>query len=138
MTLEYRFSGRGKLVKGYTYPIKRGDLDVALERAGVTDLEYVSYTCYSGKVEKNLIISADMIGKSFHPGNWYKQSPDIGAYAVPTIISQRVKKLLIAQDVLNSLATWLKELEQAENVRRDQRQYCYVYFEDDALVIEHT
>jgi hypothetical protein len=36
------------------------------------------------------------------------------------------------------LATRLKELEQAENVRRDQRQYYYVYFEDDTLEIEHT
>lgn len=34
MVLEYRFNGRGKLVKGYTYPIKREDMDVALEKAG--------------------------------------------------------------------------------------------------------
>jgi len=52
MTLEYRFSGRDKLVKGYTYPIKRGDLDEALEKVGVTDLEYVNYTCCAGREKK--------------------------------------------------------------------------------------
>lgn len=138
MALEYRFNGRDKLVKGYTYPIKRGDLDAALEKAGVTDLDHVSYTCHVGKVEKELIVDSYMTGEAFLPGNWYKKSPDVGVYAVPAGISQQVKKLLEKQDILNRLAKWLKELEQAENVRRDRRQFFKVYYCDNRLEIEQT
>jgi hypothetical protein len=121
MVLEYEFLGRDKLVKGFTYPIKRGDLDAALERAGVTEVESVSYTCCTG-----------------NPGSWHKKSPSIGVYAVRIVVSQRIKQLLAEPDVLDEFTRWLKELEGAENVRRDQRQYYKVFFADDALVIEHT
>jgi hypothetical protein len=138
MVLEYEFLGRDKLVKGYTYPIKRGDLDVALERAGVTDMDYVTYGCHTGKTDRELVLKASMTGEAFNPESWIKMSPAIGVFAVPVTMSQRIKQLLAEQNVLNEFARWLKVLEGAENVRRDQRQYYYVYFEDDALVIEHT
>jgi len=138
MTLEYRFSGRDKLVKGYTYPIKRGDLDEALEKAGVTDLEYVSYTCYAGKEKKILVLGSSMTGEAFLPGNWYKMSPSIGIYAVPAGVSQQVKKLLKKHDILNALAKWLIKLEQAENVRRDRRQSFKVFYADSRLRIDFT
>ncbi|AMK09964.1 hypothetical protein [Pseudodesulfovibrio indicus] len=138
MVLEYEFLGRDKLVKGFTYPIKRGDLDAALERAGVTEVEYVSYTCCTGKSDKKLIVDAYMTGEAFHPGSWHKKSPSIGVYAVKIVVSQRIKQLLAEQDVLDEFTRWLKELEGAENVRRDQRQYYKVFFAEDALVIEHT
>jgi hypothetical protein len=79
-----------------------------------------------------------MTGEAFNPGSWIKMSPAIGVFAVPVTTSQRIKQLLAEQDILNEFARWLKELEGAENVRRDQRQYYYVYFGDDALMIEHT
>ena len=138
MALEYKFNGRDKLVKGYTYPIKRGELDAALEKAGVTDLDHMSYICHAGKTEKKLIISSDMLGEAFHPGAWHKQSPDIGVYAVSITVSQQVAKLVKEQNVLNRLAAWLKELEQAENVRRNQHQFFQVYFQNDQLEIEQT
>jgi hypothetical protein len=34
MVLEYEFLGRDKLVKGYTYPIRRGELDQGVGRRG--------------------------------------------------------------------------------------------------------
>lgn len=138
MPLEYEFLGRDKLVKGYTYPIKRGDLDAALERAGVTDLDYVGYTCYTGKVEDELILNSTMTGEAFLPGNWYKMSPTIGVFAIPVGISQEVKKLLVKHDVLDKLAQWLKELEQAENVRRDRDQRFAAIYANGILKIEHT
>lgn len=138
MGLEYKFNGRDKLVKGYTYPIKRADLDAALERAGVTDLDYVSYTCYVGKDSTGLLLSSTMTGEAFCPGSWDKMSPDIGVYAVSVTVSQQVTQLVEEHSILNRLALWLKELEHAENVHPDQRHFFKVYFHSNQLEIEHT
>ncbi len=70
MALEYTFSGRDKLVKGYTYPIKRGDLDEALEKAGVTDLRFVSFGCSPKRGEEEVIfLSSRMLGEANGSGD---------------------------------------------------------------------
>lgn len=139
MALKYNFLGKDKLVKGHTYPIKRSELDAALEAAGVTELKYVSYNCYAKEdLEKHLILSADLFGEAQIPGTIIKQTPDIGVYSMPANKSQEVKELLQKHDVLNMLANWLRNLESAENVRRDQSQKFAVYFHSGALEIQAT
>jgi len=85
-----------------------------------------------------LVLGSNMTGEAFLPGNWYKMSPSIGIFAVPAGVSQQVKKLLKKYNILNVLAKWLKKLEQAENVRRDQSQYYDVYYVDGTLYIKKT
>lgn len=138
MVLEYDFLGRDKLAKGQTYPIKRGDLDEALEKAGVTEIKYVAYTCYVDKKEDVCVLSAHMHGESRHPGYSTHQSPDIGVNSIPVDISPKIKKLLAKNDILNRLAKWLKRLEEAESVRRDRSQHFKVFYRDESLVVDAT
>ncbi len=140
MALEYDFSGRDKLVKGQSYPIKRGDLDAALESAGVTEIKYVSFTCYVGKKgdDKEQILSATFSGEARTPGLWQKMIPSINVNSVPSHFSQEIKSLVRKQDTLALLGNWLKELEGANSVRRDQRQTFYAFFSNGKIIIDAT
>ena len=80
--MEYKFTGRDKVAKGYTYPIKRADLDAALEAAGVTELESIGYGCMPWIREKKddqkgLFLSVSFIGESFMPGCTVEKRPKI-------------------------------------------------------------
>ena len=101
MALEYKFGGRDKVVKGHTYPIKRADLDRALEEAGVTDVERVSYiSSKSSQEEDGQVIGIWMKGEASIAGTWMKRSPGLLVASVPVAVSQEIKKLIEKQDIL--------------------------------------
>ncbi len=140
MVLEYKFSGRKKVVKGETYPIKRADLDEALENAGVSELEKIGYWSEKATDCSNIqILSATMLGEASLSGQWIKRSPAISVQTVPVDVSQSVKGLIAEQHILQRLADWLKQLEVASNVRRDQWQEFNVsYLAEGKLKVNAT
>ncbi|EGB15582.1 hypothetical protein DND132_2379 [Pseudodesulfovibrio mercurii] len=138
MALEYKFLGRDKLLKGYTYPIKRGDLDAALERAGVPELRFIAFSCNPKHRSKGPFLSSRMLGEAQTSGGWAERSPYIIISAVPADISPRVKERIAEKDLLNNFAGWLKALEDAENVRRMKDQFYTATLIDGKLVVENT
>ena len=138
MVLEYEFLGRDKLVKGYTYPIRRGDLDAALERAGVTKLRFVAFSYNHEYRNESTFLSSRMLGEAYTSGGWADRSPYIIISAVPVEISPRVKELIVEKDLLNNFASWIKELEDAENVRRMKDQFYTASLIGGKLVVEQT
>ncbi|WP_338668903.1 hypothetical protein [Pseudodesulfovibrio methanolicus] len=138
MVLEYEFLGRDKLVKGHTYPIKRGDLDAALERAEVSELQFVSFSCNPKHLGQELFLSAGMLREASQSGVWSRTFPDITIIAIPIAVSQRIKECIEEKDLLNHFACWLKDLEEAENVRRMKDQFYTASLIGGKLVVEHT
>jgi hypothetical protein len=129
VALEYNFLGRDKLVKGYTYPIKRGDLDAALERAEVSELQFVSYSCNPMHFGKGPFLASQMLGEAF---------PYIIISAVPADTSPRVKELIMEEDLLTHFARWLKKLEEAENARRMKNRFYTASLTGGKLVVEQA
>lgn len=139
MVLEYEFLWRDKLVKGYTYPIKRGDLDAALEKAGVTELDSVAYCCNPNNMnERGLFLSSSMLGEVMQGAGHPKCAPDITVHAVRVAMSQSIKEHIDKDDLLNSFALWLKKLEQADYARRMKNQFFHVYYSGEKLEVEHS
>ena len=138
MALEYNFLGRDKLIKGYTYPIKRGDLDAALERAEVSELQFVSYSCNPMHFGKGPFFASQMLGEAQTSGGWAKRSPYIVISAVPADTSPRVKKLIMEEGLLTHFARWLKKFKEAENVRRMKDRFYTASLTGGKLVVEQT
>ncbi|MDD3312539.1 hypothetical protein [Pseudodesulfovibrio sp.] len=139
MAVEYKFGGRYKVIKGETYPIKRADLERALEEAGVTDLEEISYVSVKSASSKgDPVASIWMTGEAIIPGMWMKRSPSLIVSSIPVEVSQEIKELIEKENILGKMALWLRELEKAENVRRSQSQSFRIYYREGKLVIEAT
>ncbi|QGY39764.1 hypothetical protein GM415_06395 [Pseudodesulfovibrio cashew] len=134
--VEYEFGGRSKIIKGYSYPIKRGDLDQALDEAGVTDIQRVAFFCLPKKGGGRLVLLGYFFGEARLDGLVTQESPDITVCCVPTQYVSEIKSLLEKHTVLNRLDQWVKQIELAENVYRDQRHGFHVCYEDEALVVE--
>lgn len=88
MAVEYKFGGSYKVIKGETYPIKRADLERALEEAGVTDLEEISYVSVKSASPKgDPVASIWMTGEAIIPGMWMKRSPSLIISTFPFLVS---------------------------------------------------
>ncbi|MBG0790972.1 MAG: hypothetical protein H0S80_10800 [Desulfovibrionaceae bacterium] len=126
MTLEYEFWGRTKLLKGYTYPIQRGELNKALEDAGVSELETVTYS--SNYDDKDLAVMRAFLAGESRNGYWMKQEPVLSIYSIPSHLSIAIKQALKKENMLSRISEWLKRLESASNVIRDVNQEIIVCY----------
>jgi hypothetical protein len=61
--LGYEFTGKGKLPKGFSFPIKRSVLDEFLRREGITSATGVGFCGNSGS---NVVLGADYYGPRGH------------------------------------------------------------------------
>lgn len=130
MVLEYRFNGRTKLDKGHTYPIKRGNLDKALEDSGVSELETVTFS--SNYDDPDLaVLRIFLLGES-RDGYWKKQEPVLSVYSVPSSLSMEIKRALEKEQILARVSKWLKWLESASNVVRNVNQELIVCYDKEA------
>ncbi|WP_316898246.1 hypothetical protein [Pseudodesulfovibrio indicus] len=126
MVLEYEFLGRSKLRKGHTYPIKRGDLDKALEAAGVSELEMVTYSTNYDDPDL-AVLRLFLLGES-RRGYREKREPVLSVYSIPASLSEEIKGTLEKERILARVSRWLKWLETASNVVRSVNQEilcCY-------------
>ena len=126
MVLEYDFLGRTKLIKGYTYPIKRGELDKALEDSGVSELETVTYS--SNYDDEDLAVMRVFLMGESRDGYWMKQEPVLSVYSIPSELSTEIRKALDKEMIIRRISNWLKRLETAPNVIRNVNQEILVCY----------
>ena len=134
MVLGYEYSKMKLPQKGFSYPVKKTELDKALENAGVTELKRVFFGTRYSRPEL-IVIHANLYGEA-RAGYWMKQEPEVSMYAVPSELRQEVRDLLVKQKILQKITKWLVELESAANVRRDVSQNIWVLFENGKLVLK--
>jgi hypothetical protein len=108
--------GRAKLSKGYSYPVKRSELDSALEKAGVRELGRVFYSSSYDDSEIQ-ILRAFLMGET-QQGYRAESAPLLSVYSVPSEQLAEIRRLLEQGDILTRIASWLKRLENAANVIR--------------------
>lgn len=139
MTLAYEYSKMKLPKKGFSYPVKKTELDKALENAGVTDIRRIGFAFSSKKAldGREYVLEAYTQGES-RQGYWSKESPHLIVGAVPSSLKKEISELIAKKGLLPSLAKWLKELEKGGSVRRDKDQFFKVYYDDGNLSIEHT
>nr|WP_321260107.1 hypothetical protein [uncultured Pseudodesulfovibrio sp.] len=135
MGLNYNYS-KYKLPKyrGYSYPLKKKEIDAALEEGNVSELGRL-YFSIDYKDSELVVLFACLSGES-RAGYWMKQEPRLGIYAVPIRIVGEVRQLLEKTDMLARVVRWLKRLESASNVCRDVGQKIMVYYKDRELFIK--
>lgn len=129
MTLEYNFLGRTKLIKGHTYPIKRGELDKALEDSEVSELETVTYS--SNYDDQDLAVMRVFLAGESREGYWTKEKPVLSVYSIPSHLSTDIKSALKKENILLRISRWLKKLESASNIIRDINQEIVVYYNSE-------
>ena len=117
MAVTYGFD-KAKLPRGLSFPLKRGVLDSALEKAGLTKIHVVYYWLRQGG---HILIRADYCGEGRR--GWFAAGlSSITIYAVPSSERQATEAALVL-DVLPQMIGWLKSLEQSGNVRRGTDQH---------------
>lgn len=126
MVLEYIFLGRTKLTEGYTYPIKRGELDKYLKDSGVSELEAVTYS--SNYEDRDLAVMRVFLSGEAQDGYWMRQQPVLSVYSIPSHLSVEIKNALKKEKILSRVARWLKKLETASNVIRSVNQEIIVCY----------
>ncbi|EGB15382.1 hypothetical protein DND132_2177 [Pseudodesulfovibrio mercurii] len=131
MPIRYEFMGRAKLIKGYSYPVKRSELDAALEQAGIHEPGRIFYSSRYDDSDMK-VLSVFLMGES-QQGYRIRNTPVISAYSVPANQRPEIRRLLERQDILPRIAAWLKRLEDATNVIRGVNQEIIVFFTDAAL-----
>ncbi|QGY39765.1 hypothetical protein GM415_06400 [Pseudodesulfovibrio cashew] len=136
MSVKYEYGGRDKAVKGFTYPIKRAELDHALLQVGVVELGVVSFVCCPVAEKSYSVINGYFSGDARNPGKLERALPTVWFDAVKSSDCPKIKELLRRQNVLNRFANWLKKIESGENVLRGQFHNFSAVFENDELVIE--
>ncbi|XXJ21516.1 hypothetical protein ACR42D_18630 [Desulfovibrio caledoniensis] len=131
MPIQYEFMGRAKLSKGYAYPVKRSELDSALEKAGVRELGRVFYSSSYDDSEIQ-ILRAFLMGET-QQGYRAESAPPLSVYSVPSEQLAETRRLLEQGDILTRIASWLKRLENAANVIRGVNQEVIVSFDAGTL-----
>ncbi|QGY39762.1 hypothetical protein GM415_06385 [Pseudodesulfovibrio cashew] len=135
MSLLYEY-GKIKLPRGsgLVYPVKKSEVDHALEMANVSELDtfYFSPRCRSADL---VVLDVVLMGES-QQGYWKKQRPGITVCAVPSDQSGKIRELLMQGNYLLRLAKWVKGLESAPNVIRDVNRARLVCFGAGELFVK--
>jgi hypothetical protein len=103
MPIQYEFMGRAKLSKGYSYPVKRSELDSALEKAGVRELGRVFYSSSYDDSEIQ-ILRAFLMGET-QQGYRAESAPLLSVYSVPSEQLAEIRRLLEQGDILTRIAS---------------------------------
>lgn len=113
MQLDYPFS-KDKIGRGRSYPLRRSLLDQAFFESDLTQIHYVRYI--HGGQPTTTIIDSEFCGETHRgsagAGFWW-----IRVWSIASTERQQIEKLMV-EIVLPRLMAWLKEIEQAGNVRR--------------------
>lgn len=110
----YKFD-KDKLPKGLSYPLKRSELDLALEQAGIRELFTVGF--HTGNRKTNIILHVSFHGEKRHYHPTVAGTSSIVLYAVPSDTRALAHDLLIAQG-LPKICSWLYSASRKGNVWR--------------------
>jgi hypothetical protein len=129
--LEYLF-GKDKLPKGWSYPLKRSVLDVALRAAGITSLFSVRYS-YGGGKQRCRPLRVQFDGDE--PRRFGTGTVSITVYAVPS--AERRSTMTQLESSLVSVCDWIRRAETAPPTWRMTRHELTVELGDgQARVVE--
>jgi hypothetical protein len=112
MITNYHFD-KAKIPKGMSFPLKRSRLDAALLESGLSALGGVSYLL---RQSGDIVLRGEYCGEQ-RRGSAAAGQSSITVYAVPSEQRSQVESALEAE-LLPRLLSWLREIEQAGNVRR--------------------
>ena len=130
MDLGYRLS-RHKMPRGFSYPVKRSELDAAIAALGIKSVE--SLVLFFQRVpESNLSVTytgeqSYGIGK---PGTFSSWS-----YAVPSTERSAIQESIM-RFMLPTALDWIAEIERAGNVRRLSNHHLSARLIDGKPVIQ--
>ncbi|QGY39763.1 hypothetical protein GM415_06390 [Pseudodesulfovibrio cashew] len=135
MSLLYEY-GKIKLPRGsgLVYPVKKSEVDHALEMANVSELKEFYFS--DGYRDRDLVVFRAMLMGESQKGYWAKQSPLFCVYAVPVAQAEEIRVLLREGNYLLRLAEWVKGLEDAPNVIRDVDRVRFVCYGSGELFVK--
>jgi hypothetical protein len=129
--LEYLF-GKDKLPNGWSYPLKRSALDVALQAAGVTRLFSVRYS-YGGGEQRSRPLRVQYDGDE--PRRFGAGAASLTVYAVPS--AERSSTMAQLESNLAAVCDWIRRAETAPPAWRMTRHELAVELRDgEARVVE--
>jgi hypothetical protein len=124
MAIDYHFD-MAKIPKGMSFPLKRSRLDAALIESGISSVCIVYYRL---RQSGDIVLRGNFCGEQPRDRAMAGQF-SITIYAVPSGQRSQVE-LAIEADLLPRLIQWLREIEQAGNVRRATDKHFTAYWSD--------
>lgn len=131
---------RARLPRDRAYPLTRGELDAALDAAGVGQ---VSHVHFSRNRSDGVVVEAVFMGEALswtgRPARFARDDGTVTiiVYSVATQ-HRRDAKAALQQEGLPALCEWLRRVESAGNVWRSTMHHVCLRYEDDALSIEES
>ncbi len=121
---------RGKLPKGWAYPLKRSQLDAALEAAGAVERIFtVRYMVAQGWAQGQVPVAPlDVVYNGLSSRNYASGKVSITVSAVPT--DQRAVVSAAILRVLADVAEWIAATAQRSATWRDTTHALYVDISD--------
>ena len=130
MVTDYHFR-KAKIPKGMSFPLKRSRLDAALLESGLSALSGISYLLgQSG----DIVLRGEYCGEQRRGWAAAGQS-SITVYAVSSERRIEVESALEGE-LLPRLLSWLREIEQAGNVRRAADRHFVATWSDGRTSVQ--
>lgn len=120
---DYEFSGRARLGRGFSYPLKRSVLDKLPDERKINAITYVGYC---GPSKDHRVCCAHNYGPYSQVGS---HSLAFSVNAVPSAIRKRVSRRL-ESDVLSDLVDWILHFENESKLVSQMQHQFEVYYTD--------
>lgn len=128
--MKYTYS-KAKLPPGHGFPIGKSVIDEIILRSNTKDIHAMYYF---HKISGNIVLRADYLGEEYH--NWHGAGQtSITVYSVPSGQKRAISQWLTIE-VLPRLLSWLNDLEQAGNTRRNGRHSIAFSYNNGTTFIE--
>src|SRR5580704_5349128 len=119
--LGYQFSGKPRLPRGQSYPLKRSQLDDFLRREQITTITGVSFL--GSSKYNSRVLSADYYGSG---RAWQRRAFNVAIYSVRSEWRSAIAELILST-ALPALADWIRSFSDPSLLRsQTDHSICFV------------